>query len=471
MAKTFGGPILVADRIQCFEDLEVTSARTPRRLEHGVSRLYAARRLVRDGDLPAEEAANGLTAHWEQVSTASRIVVLEGGSMSLIRALLADERLPFTLSVDVRRITDQQAYRAGLVDRARDMLDPPEPADGMLEELAAAWRVEDQRPFVATINGPEAVLAWCAARGCDPEELLRRVRPPDSATLSRLSDSQRERILTELSQAVADAHLEHGREQQAVFKELFGPPQAPRFPTTPLAPRVPALSMARPSARSSKAGTGRIGPTVPDRTSRRARVTVFGGARLGTSPTYRDYAANLGRQLAEGDFEIVFGGVSIGCMGALADGALQAGGRVIGVIPQQMLDVGIGHPNLTEIHVVTTMHERKSLMAELADAFVAMPGGLGTAEELFEILTWRQLGLHGKPCLLLDVKGYWATVKNCLDHWIVSGFVGQEDLEYVQLVPTPGELVARLAVCPLTGPGPLPRATAPEAAPSEVLGE
>jgi uncharacterized protein (TIGR00730 family) len=155
---------------------------------------------------------------------------------------------------------------------------------------------------------------------------------------------------------------------------------------------------------------------------------VFGGARLGTSPTYRDYAANLGRQLAEGDFEIVFGGVSIGCMGALADGALQAGGRVIGVIPQQMLDVGIGHPNLTEIHVVTTMHERKSLMAELADAFVAVPGGLGTAEELFEILTWRQLGLHGKPCLLLDVKGYWATVRNCLDHWIVSGFVGQEDL-------------------------------------------
>jgi uncharacterized protein (TIGR00730 family) len=131
-------------------------------------------------------------------------------------------------------------------------------------------------------------------------------------------------------------------------------------------------------------------------------------------------------------------------MGALADGALEAGGHVIGVIPQQMLDVEIGHSGVTDLRVVTTMHERKALMSDLADAFVAMPGGMGTAEELLEILTWRQLGLHRKPVLLLDVHGYWAPLRACLAHWVDCGFLDAEELEYVRMAANPDELVADL---------------------------
>jgi uncharacterized protein (TIGR00730 family) len=131
-------------------------------------------------------------------------------------------------------------------------------------------------------------------------------------------------------------------------------------------------------------------------------------------------------------------------MGALADGALEAGGHVIGVIPQKMLDVEIGHPGVTDQRVVTTMHERKALMSDLADAFVAMPGGIGTAEELLEILTWRQLGLHRKPVLLLDVHGYWAPLRACLAHWVDCGFLDAQELEQIRLAADPGEVVADL---------------------------
>lgn len=130
--------------------------------------------------------------------------------------------------------------------------------------------------------------------------------------------------------------------------------------------------------------------------------------------------------LAENGITIVYGGGSIGLMGVLADAALEAGGRVIGIIPVHLGEKEIAHAGLSELHVVRTMHERKALMMELSDAFIALPGGLGTLEELFEVLTWSQLGLHAKPCGLLNVRGYYDPLLALLDRAVEQGFLRRE---------------------------------------------
>jgi uncharacterized protein (TIGR00730 family) len=156
------------------------------------------------------------------------------------------------------------------------------------------------------------------------------------------------------------------------------------------------------------------------------RIGVFCGSSPGLRPAYADAARALGRTLAERRLGLVYGGSAIGLMGLLADAVLDGGGEVIGVIPQALLDREIGHRGLTELHVVASMHERKAKMAELADAFVALPGGMGTLEELTEVLTWAQLGLHAKPCGLLDVGGYFAPLVAFFDHAVEEGFLRRE---------------------------------------------
>jgi len=138
------------------------------------------------------------------------------------------------------------------------------------------------------------------------------------------------------------------------------------------------------------------------------RLCVFCGSASGVRPEYEAAARELGTVLAGRGVGVVYGGASVGLMGVVADSALAAGGEVIGIIPQALVDREVAHAGLSELHVVGSMHERKALMAELSDAFVALPGGMGTLEELFEVFTWRQLGLHAKPIALLDVAGYWA---------------------------------------------------------------
>lgn len=136
-------------------------------------------------------------------------------------------------------------------------------------------------------------------------------------------------------------------------------------------------------------------------------IAVFCGSNIGTSPLYRELAAALGQELAERQITLVYGGASVGLMGAVADAALAAGGRVVGVIPHFLNSREIAHLNLSELIVVDSMHERKSAMAELADGFIALPGGPGTMEEYFEIFTWGQLGLHVKPCGILNINHYY----------------------------------------------------------------
>lgn len=152
-------------------------------------------------------------------------------------------------------------------------------------------------------------------------------------------------------------------------------------------------------------------------------IAVFCGSSTGSDPVYMEMAGRLGRKLAEENVTLIYGGAQVGCMGAVADACLQANGRVIGVIPEKLRDVEIAHRQLTELHVVKTMHERKARMSELADAFVALPGGPGTLEEWFEVFTWSMLGYHAKPCCLLNVNHFYDPLIAMLDHIIQQGFM------------------------------------------------
>jgi uncharacterized protein (TIGR00730 family) len=163
------------------------------------------------------------------------------------------------------------------------------------------------------------------------------------------------------------------------------------------------------------------------------RVCVFCGSSAGARPAYLAAARELGTLLAARGVGLVYGGASVGLMGELADAVVVAGGETIGVIPRRLVDRELAHAGLSELHVVETMHERKALMAELSDAFVVLPGGAGTLDELFEALTWRQLGLHSKPLALLDVDGFFAPLLALADHLVEEGFV-QEAFRALLLV-------------------------------------
>ena len=159
------------------------------------------------------------------------------------------------------------------------------------------------------------------------------------------------------------------------------------------------------------------------------RICVFSGSSPGARPDYARAAVELAGALADNGVGLVYGGASVGLMGALADAMLDAGGDVIGVIPQALVDREIAHPAVADMRVVGSMHERKALMAELADGFVALPGGMGTLEELFEVYTWTQLGLHTKPLGLPDSRGYFAQLVAFLDHAVAERFLTVEHRE------------------------------------------
>jgi len=156
------------------------------------------------------------------------------------------------------------------------------------------------------------------------------------------------------------------------------------------------------------------------------RICVYLGSNPGFDEAYGNAADTLARELAERNIGLVYGGSNSGLMGRLANTCLEAGGEVVGVIPELLVEKEVAHTNLTEQHVVNSMHERKQLMAELSDGFIALPGGLGTLEEFFEVLTWNQLGYHAKPCGLLDVKGYYTCLAEHMDRMVVNGFLVQE---------------------------------------------
>jgi uncharacterized protein (TIGR00730 family) len=174
------------------------------------------------------------------------------------------------------------------------------------------------------------------------------------------------------------------------------------------------------------------------------RICVFCGANAGRDPAYREAAQALGTTLAREGLGLVYGGASIGLMGAVADAARAAGGEVIGVIPRALMKREIAHAGLADLRVVGSMHERKALMAELADGFVALPGGVGTLEELFEVWTWVHLGLHRKPCALLDVAGFYSGLARFIDHVESEGFLREGVREMLLVERDPAALLAAM---------------------------
>ncbi len=172
------------------------------------------------------------------------------------------------------------------------------------------------------------------------------------------------------------------------------------------------------------------------------RICVFCGSSPGTGPAFGDAAAHLGRTLATAGIGLVYGGASVGLMGRLADSTLAAGGEVIGVIPRAMVELEVAHHGLSDLRVVASMHERKALMADLADAFIALPGGLGTLDELFEILTWAQLGLHEKPIGLLDAGAYFAPLLAFLDGAVEARFIAPPHRAMLLVAGDPDALLA-----------------------------
>lgn len=174
-------------------------------------------------------------------------------------------------------------------------------------------------------------------------------------------------------------------------------------------------------------------------------VCVFAGSSSGTRPQYAGAAEQLGRALAGRGWRVVYGGGRVGLMGVLADAALAAGGEVIGVIPEALLRKEVGHEGLTDLRVVQTMHQRKALMSELSDAVVALPGGLGTLEELFEILTWAQLGIHAKACGMLNAAGYYDDLLRFLGQTVGEGFVRREHRDMILAAASADELLDLMA--------------------------
>lgn len=175
------------------------------------------------------------------------------------------------------------------------------------------------------------------------------------------------------------------------------------------------------------------------------RLCVFCGSSLGANPVYAEAAKQVGAELARRSIALVYGGGNVGLMGVLADAVLAADGHVIGVIPEALMAREVGHRGLPDLRVVNTMHERKALMAELSDGFIALPGGFGTFEEFFEIVTWAQLGLHAKPCSLLNVNGFYDPLLRLADHAIEECFVKPKQKDLIVVESEFGALLDRMA--------------------------
>ena len=172
-------------------------------------------------------------------------------------------------------------------------------------------------------------------------------------------------------------------------------------------------------------------------------ICVYCGSRPGRLDAYAEAARALAEQLVSHDIGLVYGGASVGLMGTVADHVLKLGGRAIGVIPEALVRKEVAHHHLTELHITQSMHERKTLMAELSDGFIALPGGIGTLEEIFEIWTWAQLGLHHKPCGLLNVEGYFDTLRRFLDHTVSEEFVRPPVRGMLIVETDPGAMLQR----------------------------
>jgi uncharacterized protein (TIGR00730 family) len=412
LAFTTGAPVVVADRIQCFTDIPVTTARTTS--TNGISRYHLSDRTVSGGDYPVEEAFFDLMCRINELSDTHRLIILEGGSISLLSRFVNESELPFRLAVHVIPIKDRGQHWQRLRSRAMKLICPDDGRPGTVQELAYAWKHEQQHSFVATINGFEAILAWCHRNATNPSELAQQ-------PLSVQSQA-------DLAAEIANAHMAHSLEQEMKMCDLFESASYSRF--------TPFSTDSTGQSASTEEATQRIDDLSDDQ-DRNPRVVVFCGSRAGNLATYTKATEQLGQSLAAAGIEVVYGGGDIGLMGVLANTTLASGGTICGVLPRPMVDYELAHSGLTTMHVTETMHERKALMAQLGDAFIALPGGIGTAEEMMEILTWSQLGIHSKPCVLLNIDAFFDPLLQLLDHFITTGFMSAIDAQKLVVISDP----------------------------------
>ena len=182
------------------------------------------------------------------------------------------------------------------------------------------------------------------------------------------------------------------------------------------------------------------------------RLCVYCGSSDAVADRYQEAASELGARLAAGGIDLVYGGGRVGLMGLLADAALAAGGKVTGVIPRRLLDAEVAHLGVSELVVVESMHDRKRVMADKSDAFAVLPGGIGTLDELFEIVSWKQLELHDKPILLIDIGDYWAPLRALLDHIVLTGFARPQTRGLLRVLPSISGLMVALSEAPPGSP-------------------
>ncbi|WP_258098723.1 LOG family protein [Marinoscillum pacificum] len=174
------------------------------------------------------------------------------------------------------------------------------------------------------------------------------------------------------------------------------------------------------------------------------RLAIFCGSSAGNNPIYKEEAYQVGKLMAKKGIEVIYGGGKVGLMGVVADAALEHGGKVIGVIPEKLMEWEVGHDGLTELHIVKTMHERKAMMADLSDGFVALPGGIGTMEEIIEVFTWHQIGYHNKPCAFLNTSGYYNKFFSFIEHSVSEGFLSQQQCDELIIEETFEKLLVRM---------------------------
>jgi uncharacterized protein (TIGR00730 family) len=178
-------------------------------------------------------------------------------------------------------------------------------------------------------------------------------------------------------------------------------------------------------------------------------ICVYCGSSGRVADFYKDAALAVGTAIGKAGRNLVYGGGRVGLMGLVADATLEAGGKVIGIIPEHIKKREVDHPGLTELHVVHSMHERKQMMVDRSDAFVVLPGGLGTLDEFFEIMTWRQLGLHDKPIVLVNIGEYWTSVLHLIDVMVKEGFVREEDRAFLQVIDSVDDVLSALDMAPV----------------------
>jgi uncharacterized protein (TIGR00730 family) len=178
------------------------------------------------------------------------------------------------------------------------------------------------------------------------------------------------------------------------------------------------------------------------------KICVYCGSSSKVDETYRKAARDLGKILSQNGLDLVYGGGHVGLMGIIADSVLESGGQVTGIIPRHIQEKEVAHETLTELHVVESMHERKKMMVDLSDGFVILPGGLGTMDEFFEIMTWRQLGLHQKPIVIVNINEYWSPLLSLIDNMVDNGFARADDRLYMHVREGVDEVVEALESAP-----------------------